>query len=324
MEVIKLTIKRIENSRKIFLACAFICAFLLMLSGIASAHLPVADPDKFIVAQGGAVNISAGLAEPLIKFGYSPENILAAGHAGNFAALTGQVWYAGGPGGIIQFSPENKSNPEKSLFHKANVSIEKPGTSVIDMRFDFNSGTRPTVAYGKTLVNWAKDSGATKRLGGDGVLEIVQTSATGPLSKGDEITIKVYLRGKELPNTEASATYKGAPTGWSTDEPDNNEYLHANTDSSGNVKFKLDRPGTWVIGMEYIDETAPKNKPEYDEEDGYKEWLGIRYRATLVFNVDDAQEHGGGGCNAGGLGIIGLFMLPAALILKTWRGEDAR
>ncbi|MDR3321407.1 MAG: DUF4198 domain-containing protein [Synergistaceae bacterium] len=310
-----MTIKRIKNSCNIFFACSFVCAFLLMLSGAASAHLPVAVPDKFTAAPGDAVNISAGLAEPLIKFGYSPENLLAAGYAGKFAELTGQVWYTDGPGGIIQFSPENQANPENSLFDKASVHVEKPGTSVIAMRFDFNSGDQPTVGYGKTLLNWGRDDGATKRVGGDDVLEIVQTSATGPLASGDVITVKVYLRGRELPNAEASATYDGAPTGWSTDEPENNEYLHANTDSSGNVKFTLDRPGTWVVGMEYIDETAPKNKPEYDEEEGYNEWKGVRYRATLVFNVDDEPRRGsgGGGCAAGSPALLSLALLAAAM-----------
>jgi uncharacterized GH25 family protein len=252
----------------------------------ASAHLPVAEPDKFSATPGSAVNIRAGLAEPLIEFAYSHTNLLAVGYAGKFAELTGEIRYLDDSRSKIVFSPSDPSSPEKSEFEVAAVTIEKPGTSVIAMRFDFNSGTRPTVAYGKTLVNWAKDDSATKRIGGDDVLEIVQADTTGPLAADDEISVNIFLRGKALPSAKVSATYKGAPL----PDPDkaeegeesNNEYLHSDTDASGKVAFKLDRPGTWVVGIEYVDESAPKSKQEYAD---YPEWKGIRYRGTLVFDV---------------------------------------
>jgi len=262
-------------------------ALTVMLAGSASAHLPVAAPDKFTVPAGGSVNIEAGLAEPLIEFEYSPENILAAGYAGKFAAIAGEVRYADGAASAISFAPSNPAKPDESKFSKAAVSIEKPGTAVITMKFDFNSGNRPTVAYGKTLVNWTKDGSAAKFIGGDGVLEISQAEDTGPLSSGGEVAVRVSLRGKALANAVASATYKGAPLpdpGKAEEgEERNNEYLHKETDTSGRVAFTLDRPGTWVVAMEYVDEGAPKNKQEYEAE--YTEWKGVRYRASLVFDV---------------------------------------
>ncbi|MDR1137560.1 MAG: DUF4198 domain-containing protein [Synergistaceae bacterium] len=282
--------KKIASGGRFGGVAALLClAFLVMPFGVAEAHLPVAEPDKFTVSSGEAVNIAAGLAEPLIEFAYSPENLLALGYAGNFAELTGNILYADGSAKEISFSPSDEAKPGESTFSKAVVPIEKTGTSVISMKFDFNSGTRPTVAYGKTLVNWAKDGVSTKRAGGDDVLEIVQAEDTGPLSAGDGIAVKVFLRGRELPGATASATYKGAPLPDPDEaeegEESNNEYLHKDTDASGLVAFNLDRPGTWVVAMEYVDEAAPKNKREYDEGGGYEEWKGIRYRASLVFEV---------------------------------------
>jgi hypothetical protein len=270
------------------LACAIF--FLFLTPGLAGAHLPVAEPDRFTVSAGGAVNLSFGLAEPLIEYAYSPDNVLRLGYAGKFAALEADIFYIDGTRSAIALPPA-VPEPGESTFYKGSVAVEKSGTSVVGMRFDFNSGGRPTVAYGKTLLNWAKDGAATKRFGGSDVLEIVGANDTGPLSVGSEIAVSVLLRGKALPSATASATYKGAPLPDPADaeegEENNNEYLHKDTDALGRVAFTLDRPGTWVVAMEYVDGMAPKNKPEYDEEGRYPEWQGIRYRASLVFHVGE-------------------------------------
>ncbi|MDR1977987.1 MAG: DUF4198 domain-containing protein, partial [Synergistaceae bacterium] len=260
-------VKRFNFLLSRFLICA---AFLTVLSNAASAHLPVAEPDKFTVSPGGSINISAGLAEPLIEFAYSPEMLLELGYAGNFAELTGEVRYSDDSRTAISFSTANPSNPIESKYSKAVVPIGKPGTAVIATRFDFNSGTRPTVAYGKTLVNWAADSSATGRHGGDEVLEIVQVGDSGPLSVGEEVKAQVFLRGRPLAGVSVSATYGGAPLPnkpANEDEANNNEYIHKTTDASGQASFRLNRAGTWIMAIEHVDDTAPKNKSEYDDYD---------------------------------------------------------
>jgi uncharacterized GH25 family protein len=160
------------------------------------------------------------------------------------------------------------------------------------MRFDFNSGTRPTVAYGKSLINWTADSSSVRRYGGDDVLEITQAENLGPISWGDEITVLATLRGQPLGGARISATYDGAPLPASSEEGEerNNEYLFRTTDASGKAAFRPDRPGTWVVAIEYNDETAPKNKEEYNNQERYPEWKGIRYRAALVFQVPKTAE----------------------------------
>jgi uncharacterized GH25 family protein len=253
----------------------------------AGAHLPVPQPDKFEVAPGESIEIRAGLAEPLIKFDYSKERMAKLGHDGGVSTLSGEIKYADGSGAAISFSPANAANPEESFYDKGNVTVEKPGTSVVAMRFDFNSGTRPTVAYGKSLINWGADSSSTKRYGTDDVLEITQAENLGPIAWGDEIKVLVTLRGQPLSGAKVSATYDGAPLPASSEEGEerNNEYLFSNTDASGHVTFRPDRPGTWVIAIEYVDEAAPANKEEYKNAERYPEWKGIRYRAALVFPV---------------------------------------
>lgn len=274
---------------------SFGAAWVLSLSALtvmffavpAVAHLPVPLPEKFEVGPGESIEIRVGLAEPLIKFDYSKERMAKLGHDGGVSSLVGEIKYADGSGAPISFSPADAAKPEDSFYNKGSVSVEKPGTSVVAMRFDFNSGTRPTVAYGKSLINWTADSSSVKRYGGDDVLEITQAENTGPISWGDEITVLVTMRGQPLGNAKVSATYDGAPLPASSEEGEerNNEYLFANTDASGRVAFRPDRPGTWVIAIEYNDEAAPSNKAEYNDAERYPEWKGIRYRAALVFPV---------------------------------------
>ena len=258
----------------------------------AVAHLPVPLPDKFEAEPGQLIEVWAGLAEPLIKFDYSKEKMAKLGHDGGVSSLSGEIKYADGSGAPISFSPANVTKPEDSFYNKGSVILEKPGTSVVAMRFDFNSGTRPTVAYGKSLINWSADSSSTKRYGGDDVLEITQAENLGPISWGDEITVLVSLRGQPLSGAKVSATYDGAPLPTSSEEGEekNNEYLFSNTDASGHVAFRPDRPGTWVIAIEYNDETAPVNKEEYKNAERYPEWKGIRYRAALVFPVPKVSQ----------------------------------
>jgi uncharacterized GH25 family protein len=268
-------------------------AFILMFFVVpAGAHLPVPQPEKFQVKPGESIDVRVGLAEPLIKFDYSKEKMAKLGHDGGVSSLTGEIKYADGSGASISLSPSNGAQPGDSSYNKGSVVVEKPGTSVVAMRFDFNSGTRPTVAYGKSLINWTADSSSTKRYGGDDVLEITQAENLGPISWGDEITLLVTLRGQPLGGAKVSATFDGAPLPASSEEGEekNNEYLFNETDASGKVSFRPDRPGTWVAAIEYIDEAAPKNKKEYDTAERYPEWKGIRYRGALVFQVPKEVE----------------------------------
>lgn len=270
-----------------------LAASLLMFFVIpAGAHLPVPQPEKFQVQPGESIEVRVGLAEPLIKFDYSKERMAKLGHDGGVSSLTSEIKYADGSGAGIPLSPANAARPEDSFYNKGNVVVEKPGTSVVAMRFDFNSGTRPTVAYGKSLINWTADAPSSTRYGGDDVLEITQAENTGPLSWGDEITVLVTLRGKPLSDAKVSATYDGAPLPASSEEGEekNNEYLFSKTDASGKVSFRPDRPGVWVVAIEYIDEAAPKNKKEYDNPERYAAWKGIRYRGALVFQVPKVAE----------------------------------
>ncbi|MDR2528548.1 MAG: DUF4198 domain-containing protein [Synergistaceae bacterium] len=268
-----------------FIVRKFIIAAVLVFTGttLAFAHLPVARPDRFSVAVGEKIEVKTGLAEPLIKYAYSVENLLKLGYAGGKAVMTGSVRYADGSVFPIAFSPARTPDP---TFDEASVEIGKPGTAVVSFQFDFNSGTRPTVAYGKTLINWSADKSATERLNGGEALEVVQASDTGPVSSGQEIAVQLLLRGTPLSNASITATYDGAPLppNPKAGEESDNEYLHETTDASGRATFTLDRPGIWVIGSEYVDAGAERNRPEYDKE-RYPEWKGIRYRATLVFEV---------------------------------------
>jgi hypothetical protein len=271
---------------KIILVVMAGTALIGIAAGSADAHLPIAQPDRFTSAVGEKIGIKAGLAEPLIDFDYSAESMLKAGFAGGRVSMTGNVRYADGSVSAISFLP-SRIPSEESRFDRSSFEISKPGTAVVMFRFDFNSGTRPTVAYGKTLINWTADKLAGELVGGGDVLEIAQVGDSGPTARGQEIPVQLFLRGKPLANAAITATYDGAPLPEKPEkgEENNNEYIHKTTDSSGKASFAPDRPGIWVIGSEFVDESAPKDKPEYGDKERYPEWKGIRYRATLVFEV---------------------------------------
>lgn len=290
---------------------------LVLLAGSASAHLPVFHPEKLSIPVGEEIKALAGLSEPLIVMAYSREQLLARGYAGNpgVVDMSGTIFYADGSNTYLEpskFTPVNTVNPANTNPASADADavrfkIEKSGTAVAALSFNFNSGTRPTVAYGKTLMNRAADGMAAKRLGGDSVLEIVFLDNVSTVRDGDTVRAQVFLRGKPLAGAEVSATYDGAPRHVGSDEPDNNEYLHADTDSEGKVSFVMDRPGTWVIGIEYVDETFDPKNPAYPEN------KGVRYRGTVLFPVFDKAEEddSSSGCNFG----FGAPLLLAALCL---------
>jgi hypothetical protein len=282
------TMYRKKMQRSIF---ANIFAFVVLAAGCAYAHLPVVDFDGFSFPVESSVKLTAGLAEPLITMAYSPEHLLAVGYAGNpgVANLSGAIFYANGEKTVLapkDFAPVNTTNPSdtdpaNSGASVATFKIEKPGTVAATTRLDFNSGTRPTVAFGKTFINRTTDGLATRRLGGDDVLEIVFTddTASAAVKTGDTVNAQVFLRGKPLANAEVSATYDGAPKHTDSDEPDNNEYLHADTNADGRVAFVVDRAAKWVIGIEYVDEAFdPQNA-------AYTPSAGVRYRATILLPV---------------------------------------
>jgi hypothetical protein len=270
-----------------------VLALILLAAGYAGAHLPVVDLGGFSFPVGSSVRLTAGLAEPLISMVYSREQLLALGYAGNpgVANLSGTVHYADGSKTLLaagDFSPVNVANPANAdpASADANVAsfnIEKAGTVAVTTRMDFNSGERPTVAFGKTLINRVTDGVATRRLGDDDVLEIVFTddAASATVKSGDTMNVQVFLRGKVLANAEVFATYDGAPRHMDSDEPDNNEYLHADTNADGKVAFVIDRSGNWVIGIEYIDEAFDPQNPAYAPS------KGVRYRGTILFPVTE-------------------------------------
>jgi hypothetical protein len=262
-----------------------------MAAGYAHAHLPVVDLGGFSFPVGSSVRLTAGLAEPLVTMVYSRELLLARGYAGDpgVANLSGAVFYADGEKALLDqavFTPVNLTdpanvNPASADADVAVFKVEKPGTVAVAMRLDFNSGTRPTVAFGKTFVNRAADGVANRRLGGDDVLEVVFTDddASVAVKPGDTVNAQVFLRGKPLANAEVSATYDGAPRHADSEEPDNNEYLHADTNAEGKVAFVVDRTANWVIGVEYVDESHDPQNPAYAPS------KGVRYRGTIFFPV---------------------------------------
>lgn len=313
----------IARSRKIFRA-TFAGIFLsLLVANVASAHLLVALPDRFETATGGNLLLKAGLSEPLITFVYSRENLLALGYAGNVAKFSGNVFYADGTSSALadaMFTPANTARPASSDHDIANLSIQKTGTTIIAPRFDFNSGTRPTVATAKTFINWTSDGMATKRCFGNDAIEIVMAENISRVSVGDTLKVRVFLRGQPLPNATVSATYDGAPTDPNSDEPNENEYLHVDTDSNGYATFTgIDRANKWVIGIEFIDENVAKNNPDYSS---YTDWKGIRYRGSILLPVvakaEPSPSSGGSsssGCDAG-LGTFALIGLANGALLR--------
>lgn len=259
-------------------------ASVFMCSSLVQAHLLVVQPDRFTVRQGEDVRVNMGLSEPLITMDLSLEKILAKGYGGKpgVASLSSYVLYRDGSEAVIEnLVPVNLNNPSDVNPANANANqskftLQKSGTAVINARMQFNSGKRPTIAYGKTFLNWQKDNLVNRRLAGNDVLEIVFTGNIGPVRVGQTVTVQAFLRGKPLANAEISATYDGAPTHEGSEE---NDYIVKKTNRNGQASFKMDRPNQWVIGIEYVDEKFNSNNPAYPEN------TGVRYRSSILFPV---------------------------------------
>ncbi len=279
------------NIKKRLLRTAISVFSVILLAGSASAHLPVVNPEKFSVPVGDSVKAITGLSEPLLDMIYSRERLLALKLAGNpgVVDMSGTIFFADGSKTVIEssgFTPVNTKNPANTdpISADANavvLKIEKEGTAVAALRLDFNSKNRPTSSFAKTFINRTSDGMAMKRLGGDEVLEIVMLDDVSSVKRDDTVRAQVFLRGKPLSNAVISATYDGAPRRVDSDEPDNNEYLYADSNADGKVSFTMDRAGIWVIGVEYIDETFDPKNPAYTEN------KGVRYRGTVLFPVSE-------------------------------------
>jgi hypothetical protein len=201
------------------------------------------------------------------------------------------------------------TNPSDVDF--ATIKIEKPGTAVVQGKFsgDMDLGkwdpslagiVNHSASHVKTFLNLTNDGMATKRLGGNDVLEVVfaEEVPDSGLRAGNEVKFKFYLKGAPYKNEGVFATYIGAPV--YTDEigDEVNDYLTATTDENGIAAFTPDRAEGWFVGAMI-------------EGDELVEKYGKEYGGGIMFAVSERGNEGGGsGCDSG----VGVLWFSAAAL----------
>jgi hypothetical protein len=209
------------------------------------------------------------------------------------------------------------ADPAAADCSSATFSVPDANTTVllgkfvgsIDMSQYGGSGISTSASLTKTMLNLTNDGTATKRLGGDGVLEVVfagDVPADG-IKKGAEVTFRFYLGGAPLSGATVYASYAGNEIHDDPEEgPVNDEYLHKTTNANGEATFTLDHADTWFVWA--TDTTDPANG----------------YSGGVLFDVASPGS-GGGGCSAGaGLWGSGLLLGFGALAGLKIRGARDR
>ncbi len=189
------------------------------------------------------------------------------------------------------------------------AKLEKTGTVILDARGDLAPRTA-YMGYSKQILNVRRDGASTKRVGGDGVLEIVPLSDVADFAPGKTVAFKVFLKGQPLKGAEIEWADEKSPVvrpkrpDGRLGSPENTTKI-AVTDENGIFSFTLKNAGYNCFGL----------MPGFPVGDKKKEW----FASTLILDVpaSAAQERtksSGGGCNAGYGGLA--LALAAAFLLK--------
>jgi uncharacterized GH25 family protein len=324
-------------------AAVAILSLFFAISSIpaALAHNFTLIPDKFESSAGESTGIAATFTHEIGKGQYpvfslmtEHDDVFGGKYAGvydgplvisaNIHSASFKVHYNNGKEAPISNSSFKPYDLDKREITDSRIAdsdyatfpIDQAGTAAVvgDIKMTLNIGfmttntsaTGENVAYSKTFLNLTNDGMATKRFGGDDVLEVVfaEEVPQGGIKIGDTVKFKLLFKGNPLADADvhasyigAEATYKGPGEGWVNDSAGG----EAKTDSDGFVSFSFDHASGWLVGVEHADTSDNK------------EYVGV-----TMFNVasKSSGDSGGGGCDAGlgaslpaGLPILLAFFL---------------
>lgn len=125
--------------------------------------------------------------------------------------------------------------------------------------------------YGKTLISVGSAgdrSAATRALGLK--IELVPLVDPTSLAAGSRLRVRLLLDGKPLPGALAGAIYDGAKV-----PPDSWPFTAA-TDVGGEVEFRLDHPGPWLIRAVTMQRRENESGPDAADWETY--WASLTFR----------------------------------------------
>ncbi|MDR0648240.1 MAG: DUF4198 domain-containing protein [Synergistaceae bacterium] len=331
-------------------AAVAILSLFFAISSISAAlaHNFTLVPDKFGVSVGESTGIAATFTHEIGKgqypvFGLTKEHTdpFEAKYVGvydgpfvisaDISSASFKVHYNDGQETQIPESSFSPYDLDKGEITDARISdsdhasflVTQAGTAAVagDIKMTLYVGVMTmgvsfpgeNVAYSKTFLNLTNDGMATKRFGGDDVLEVVfaEEVPQGGIKAGDTVKFKVLFKGSPLAGESVHATYIGAEAtyggpgeGWVNDS----EGGEATTDGDGFVSFTFDHASGWLVGVEYEDKS--------DDDKGY---VGV-----AMFNVASKGSGGSGssgGCDAGLGAVLSLSCLTViSAALRKKRG----
>jgi hypothetical protein len=123
-----------------------------------------------------------------------------------------------------------------------------------------------SVADGKATAGESTTTGFDRRLGMP--LEIVALDNPRTIEPGGELSALVEWRGQPLAGAQIVAVHKSDPS----------RLLKANTDSQGRVRFRLDKPGAWLLTTIHMERARSDPRADWES-----------YWASLTFELPGAN-----------------------------------
>ena len=301
-------------NRRMFVPTAiFVMLFSLLCVVSAEAHFLSIFPDTKIhkVAVGSTYEAKLSFTEAFLnaEVGWASADIFSARFVYKDGTETNFPTFERHFVSVDIKSGDQTITRRQNDYLNSQAKLEKTGTVILDARGDL----APQMAYkgySKQILNAQRDGTSTKRVGGDGVLEIVPLSDVADFAPGKTVAFKVFLKGQPLKGAEIEWADEKSPVvrpkrpDGRLGSPENTTKI-AVTDENGIFSFTLKNAGYNCFGL----------MPGFPVGDKKKEW----FASTLILDVptsaaQEGTKSSGGGCDAGYGGLA--LALAAAFLLK--------
>ena len=273
------------NRRSFIPETIFVMLFSLLCVVSAEAHFFSIVPNTEIheVAVGSTYEAKLSFTEAFLnaEVGWTPADIFSARFVYKDGTETNFPTFERHFVSVDVKSGDQTLTRRRNDYLHAQAILGKTGTVILDASGDL----APRMAYkgySKQILNVRRDGASTKRVGGDGVLEIVPLSEVADFAPGKTVAFKVLAKGQPLKNVkiewadEKSPVVRPKGPNGRLGSPENTKTI-AITDEDGIFDFTLRNAGYNCFGL------MPPGIPSGRYKDGkeIKEW----FASTLIIDV---------------------------------------
>ena len=280
-------------NRRMFVSTAiFVMLFSLLCVVSAEAHFFSIVPNTEIheVAVGSTYEAKLSFTEAFLnaEVGWTPADIFSARFVYKDGTETNFPTFERHFVSVDVKSGDQTITKRRNDYLHAQATLGKMGTVILNASGDL----APRMAYkgySKQILNARRDGASTKRVGGDGVLEIVPLSEVADFVPGKTVAFKVFVKGQPLKGVkiewadEKSPVVRPKGPNGRLGSPENTKTI-AITDEDGIFDFTLRNAGYNCFGL------MPPGIPSGRYKDGkeIKEW----FASTLIIDVPASAAGG--------------------------------